>query len=499
MKKIFLFFVTLLTLSFPLAGLAHASSKEIHAPAQHALAPTNFLRVDDEGLNLNLWFSEKNNKINPLSEISENLSNENPNKEDYEDQSKKPVLVFFYDSNLTNVDAPGDIYDGRYFISQNSDIIFVTADINLNVSGLTKLQTQITSTPSFAQKNDDNEIESAIKSLKWIKENIENYGGDKNNVTLCGENFGATLVSILPVLKEAKGLFQKAIISSHILNSSLFKETKTIDALQNIYDEYGKGTASDIKIIVSSSSDDVSRLLNLYHMHLAKETDDETFTNTVEKSIQDIYGEEKNYLPGDIAYNIEEFIATVKEETNFTTEEILMDVYDKTFFKLPAVKLAIEQSKWNDVYFLNFENEITPTRSNFSYIMNSKYLLKREKEIATKSNIKVLDKNNLLLYKNLSTYYTNFVKTGNPNKNYNEEEVNIATASALVKTEEKKDTWEKFTHNGGEMLTVSEKIYISNTPFSENSVKNTETLLKYNISGPLTPNSLGRYFEDQGN
>ena len=191
--------------------------------------------------------------------------------------------------------------------------------------------------------------------------------------------------------------------------------------------------------------------------------------------------------------------ASFKEETNFTTEEILMDVYDKTFFKLPAVKLAMEQSKWNDVYFLNFENEIIPIRSNFSYIMNSNYLLKREKEIATKSNIKVLDKNNLLLYKNLSTYYTNFVKTGNPSKNYDEGEVNVATASALVKTEEKKETWEKFTHNGGEMLTVSEKIYISNTPFSENSVKNTETLLKYNISGPLTPNSLGRYFKDQGN
>ena len=239
MKKIFLFFVTLLTLSFPLAGLTHASSKEIHAPAQHALAPTNFLKVDDEGLNLNLWFLEKNNKINPLTEISENLSNENLNKEDYEDQSKKPVLVFFYDSNLTNVDAPGDIYDGRYFISQNSDIIFVTADINLNVSGLTKLQTQITSSPSFAQKIDDNEIESAIKSLEWINKNIENYGGDKNNITLCGENFGATLVSILPIVKEAKGLFQKAIISSPILNSSVTPDLNTSQTLSVKFNSKG--------------------------------------------------------------------------------------------------------------------------------------------------------------------------------------------------------------------------------------------------------------------
>lgn len=497
MKRIYLFFITLLTLSFLTTNPSLASNKETTnhlSPSQPANLLTNHLKIDDAGLNLNLWFLENTNNL-----PSENLSNENLNSKDYKNQSKKPVLVFFYDSNLTNVDAPGDIYDGRYFISQNSDIVFVTADINLNVSGLTKLQTQITSTPSFAKKNDDNEIEGAIKSLKWINENIENYGGDKNNITLCGENFGATLVSVLPIVKEAKGLFQKAIISSPILNSSLFEETKTIDALQKLNDEYKQGTAADIKLIVSVSSYDVSRLLHLYQRLLAKEADDETFINTVEKSIQDIYNEEKNLLPEEIAYNIEEFIATTKEETNFTTEEILMDIYDKIFFKLPAVKFATEQSKWNDVYFLNFENETTPVSSNFSYIMNSNYLLKREKEVATKSNIKVLDKTNLLLYKNLSTYYTNFVKTGNPNKNYDEEEVNTATASALVKTEEKKDTWEKFTHNGGEMLTVSEKIYISNTPFSENSVKNTETLLKYNISRPLTPNSLGRYFKDQGN
>ncbi len=454
MKKIFLFFVTLLTLSFQLAHLSHASNEEMPVQAQQVSSPTNF---------------------------------------------KKPVLVLFYDSNLTNAGFPDPIYDDKYFISESSDIIFLTADINMNASGFTKLKKQLISTPSFAIEHDDNEIEGAIKTLKWINENIENYGGDKNNITLCGENFGATLVSILPVVEEAKELFQKAIIISPVLNANLFEETKTINILQNIYDEYKNGTASDKKIVISTSSDDISRLLHLYHTNIAREMEGATFINTVENSIEEIYEEEKSKLPEEIKYNIEEFIKKTKEETNRTTEEVLIDIYDKTFFKLPAIKLAMEQSKWNDVYFLNFENEPVPIRSNFSYMVNSKYLLKREKEIATKSNIELLDKNNLLLYNNLSTYYTNFIKTGNPNKSNEENETTVATASALMKMEDGKEAWEKFTQDGGKMLTVSEKIYMQETPFSENSVKNTETLLKYNISGPLTLKTLGKYFMGQGN
>jgi len=44
-------------------------------------------------------------------------------------------------------------------------------------------------------------------SLKWIKQNILEFGGNPNQVTLFGESAGALSICILNVAPEAKGLY----------------------------------------------------------------------------------------------------------------------------------------------------------------------------------------------------------------------------------------------------------------------------------------------------
>jgi para-nitrobenzyl esterase len=51
-------------------------------------------------------------------------------------------------------------------------------------------------------------------SLKWVRENIEKFGGDPKNVTIFGESGGGRKVSIMMAMPSAKGLFHKAIIQS---------------------------------------------------------------------------------------------------------------------------------------------------------------------------------------------------------------------------------------------------------------------------------------------
>jgi para-nitrobenzyl esterase len=50
-----------------------------------------------------------------------------------------------------------------------------------------------------------------VAALQWVKDNIGNFGGDTDNVTIFGESAGSMAVCTLMASPMAKGLFQKAI------------------------------------------------------------------------------------------------------------------------------------------------------------------------------------------------------------------------------------------------------------------------------------------------
>lgn len=415
-------------------------------------------------------------------------------------EPKKPVLVFFQDASSTNTITQDTLHEGRYFINEHSDIVLIPVEINCLLPGFNSNlnKKQKIATSSSALLNDAYGIFDAIGSLEKIREDIALHNGDENNITICGEGIGATIATYLPIMKEAKGLFQKAIINSPILNLDQ-EENENASILPNIYEEYENGAAKDLKIIFTTNSDDTINLLNNYNNYILnnkiqeiklntkqnqKETTLENLFEIIKNNINDIYNEETKtkQLPEEITYNIEEFIKTASKETGNAQEEILLDLYDKIFFKLPVLKIAAEQSKWNDVYFLNYENLTPKVVSPFSYIINTPYLI--EKEIATRSQLKFFDAHRLQQNKILLTYFTNFIKTGDPNKDNMQENSLVATASALG--EKKESAWEKYTQSKGQMLNVSKNISIISSPFTESSAKNSEILLKYNISGPLS-------------
>lgn len=124
------------------------------------------------------------------------------------DLNKRPVVVYIHGGGFMS--GTGTLVLGADKWIREEDIVLVGVNHRLNVFGFLYLG-------EFDEKYKDSGIAGMfdlILALKWVKDNIEYFGGDPDNVTIMGESGGGVKVSILLAMKEAQGLFQKAIVES---------------------------------------------------------------------------------------------------------------------------------------------------------------------------------------------------------------------------------------------------------------------------------------------
>lgn len=55
-------------------------------------------------------------------------------------------------------------------------------------------------------------LKDVVLALQWIKENIANFNGDANNITLFGHSSGSMMVQLLMLSPQTEGLFHKTIL-----------------------------------------------------------------------------------------------------------------------------------------------------------------------------------------------------------------------------------------------------------------------------------------------
>lgn len=123
--------------------------------------------------------------------------------------SNKTVMVFIHGGSYGYGGTSDPIYDGQNFVEAHPDIVLVTITYRVGIMGFIDF--------SFVEGSEGYEdspnlgILDQIMALRYINNNIAAFGGDKDNITIFGESAGGGSVSILPVVKEAKGLFKRAI------------------------------------------------------------------------------------------------------------------------------------------------------------------------------------------------------------------------------------------------------------------------------------------------
>jgi len=151
-----------------------------------------------------------------------------------------PVMVWIYGGGLTQGDSKGYSYPPDTLVGK--DVVLVTFNYRLGPFGYF-------AHPDLNATNFG--LHDQIKALEWVQANIEQFGGDPDNVTIFGESSGGASVASLLVSPLTEGLFDRAIIESMCLGLS---------SSQNVTMEEAAPTGAALGVAMGFSEDDPDQL-----------------------------------------------------------------------------------------------------------------------------------------------------------------------------------------------------------------------------------------------
>lgn len=132
------------------------------------------------------------------------------------DQRKRPVMVWIHGGGNTVGSGSQPRVNGSH-LSATGDLVVVTLNYRLGALGFLHA-------PELGATGNEALLDQ-VAGLRWVKQNIEAFGGDPNNVTVFGQSAGGFDIAQLMAMPAAAGSFDKAIpmsgsLTNHVLNDS---------------------------------------------------------------------------------------------------------------------------------------------------------------------------------------------------------------------------------------------------------------------------------------
>ena len=142
--------------------------------------------IREDCLYLNIW--------------SQNLGGEEP----------QPVMVWIHGGSNINGISHEPHYSGHNLAKR--DVVVVSINYRLGAMGF--LAHPALTAESERRVSGNYGLLDQIAALEWVRDNIANFGGDPDQVTVFGESAGAADIGTLIASPLSEGLFRRAIIQS---------------------------------------------------------------------------------------------------------------------------------------------------------------------------------------------------------------------------------------------------------------------------------------------
>ena len=350
---------------------------------------------------------------------------------------KKPVMVFFHGGAYGWGGTVDPLYDGRNFVTKQSDIILVTVGYRTGLMGFVDL--------SYLEGGEDFPdapnlgLLDQIEALRWVQKNIAAFGGDPDHVTIFGESAGGGSASLLPIIPQAKGLFRRAIAESGSVVLTFSKE-ECRDFTRRLIREAGTKKMSDLMALSEEQLQKINEAVNSYNNfpqrdgRLIPVDPYLPYEEGATKDVDILIGtnsEEMNYWIGEVGgvipfrftipikyendlrllnheekQRVKRFMSVMKGHSMFRMARF----YDELMFRLPAVAQAEAHAEHGGkAYMYLWTIPSVITMRNACHAVELAYVFGNREETIYTGQVaeeKISD--------TIMQMWTNFARTGNP-------------------------------------------------------------------------------------
>ena len=168
---------------------------------------------------------------------------------------KRPVMVWFHPGAFSSGTSNETESDGAH-LSRRGDVVVVTVNHRLNIFG----HLYIPELGADYADSGNAGILDLVLALRWVRDNIAEFGGDAGNVTIFGQSGGGAKSATLMAMPEAHGLFHKVItmsgqqITASRVTTATANARQVLDALK-----LSQGSLRDLAVLPTSTLVQASR------------------------------------------------------------------------------------------------------------------------------------------------------------------------------------------------------------------------------------------------
>lgn len=318
---------------------------------------------------------------------------------------KLPVAFWIHGGAFLSGYATEKEFDGEAYCKKG--VILVSVEYRCNIFGFLAHPLLTKESPDHTSGNYG--ILDQIAALRWVYDNIECFGGDPDNITVFGQSAGAMSVQTLISSPLTDGMIAKAIMQS----GGGYKGGLSTDMLLSKQEQYGEifmevAGISTLEELRAMDADKILSLLGPFMgrvfpiakgLFLAPVIDQHLLTDGYDSLI------EKGQIK-DIPY----LLGSTKNDITVTDDMLKNGTFSPVYTGCISMSKKLEELGRKPAYVYYFAHDLPGDDAGAFHSSELWYMfgtLDRCWRPFTKADHDLSDK--------MIDYWTNFMKTGNPN------------------------------------------------------------------------------------